>query len=92
MQGHAQPIAIITTVMILEIFTQKTCFVFMAILWLIRSSPPDAHTEMMQYPLLVLNDVSGLTLTEEMENCLIALADETMGPEGNAKNTGGQYL
>lgn len=67
-------------------------FIFVETLWLIRSSRSDAHTEMMQYPHLVLNDVSGLTLTEEMENCLIALADETMGPEGNAKNTSGQYL
>lgn len=46
---------------------------------------------MLQYPALVLNDIPRLTVTEEMEDCLIALGDESIGPDGNY-DTSGQYL
>jgi len=46
---------------------------------------------MLQYPTLVLNDIPRLTVTSEMEDCLMALGEESIGPEGNY-TTSGQYL
>lgn len=46
---------------------------------------------MLQYPTLVLNDIPRLNVTDEVEDCLIALGDESIGPEGNY-TTSGQYL
>lgn len=46
---------------------------------------------MMRYPALVLSDIPDLRLTDEMQDCLGALGDESIGPEGSS-NTGGQYL
>lgn len=46
---------------------------------------------MLQYPSLVLGGISRLTVTHEMEDHLIALGDESIGPASNY-NTSGQYL
>ena len=77
--------------MISELFTYKLFHTSMAILELTDSSPTVAHTEMLQYPTLVLNGIPGLRVTDAMAGCLCDLGDEAIGPQGNY-NTSGQYL
>ncbi|KAI7776410.1 hypothetical protein LA080_005365 [Diaporthe eres] len=41
-----------------------------------------AHSEMLQYPKLVLNGIPGLRVSPRMEQCLINLGEESIGSQG----------